>query len=946
MHRDLIHRVGVACQAAAVLWCCAAQAQSLVHFDLPAQPLARSLTAIGTATHTDIGFSADRVAGLIAPSLKADLTVDGALKRVLAGTGLKPKHLDDHTIVIGGVDATMLNSDQGSADSRDKSAMSRPEAPRHSANEPIEGPDLRLAQIASSPQESEEPRTTEVYQKPPLDEIVVTGTHIHGMEPVMPVIAITHEDMVNQGYVAFEQVVEQLPQNFKAGASQESNPVNQIGNSSSNNYGYASGVNLRGLGANATLVLLNGRRLAPTAFGSVTDISQIPVSIIDRVEMLTDGASALYGSDAVAGVVNIITTHDYSGFEVGGRVNSISEGKAPNYGGNVLGGFSWPSGGLVLDLDHETDNPLFARNRSVTNTLRDPTSLLPSREISTYYASLQNQFSDRLNLSGDVLLSRRTYSSLNRLSFETSGAPYDGYGTTAQDSASLQLDYIISSQWTASMVAQGSREADSSSSFYPDPGGYMVRDFPLTYRVFSLEPRADGRLFDAPGGTARLALGGQFRRETYYDNYATSSSLTAPLVTQALTNESRRVASAYGELLVPLVGNENAMPFVQRLRIDIAGRFDDYSRFGRTANPKIGAEWVPLTGLSLHASYSRSYQVPTLLETTSSNYLNYGYTGMVPDPKSPVGSSLLLILDGTNPNLKPETAKNFKVGMTYIPAGLGNLTLDASFFHIDFENQINELSTVGFGTNALQEEAILGSFVVRNPSLAEAVQALSSPGRTIYNGPAGFCQVGTSGCPAVDPTTVAAIAYLGYENSASVRLSGLDFAAKYRGPSTRIGNFRSDFDGTYFTMYRQRITASASEASSLNTLYNPLRFRFKANLGWEKGGWGANLRVNYANRYENTNAVNPDCPNGNGCQIASWTTLDGGFSYTAPMDGGSLLNGVRMALTVTNLFGRAPPLVSSPAGSGKYPYDPTNANPFLRMFGISVTKRWGGGARR
>ncbi|HEY4443544.1 MAG TPA: STN domain-containing protein, partial [Steroidobacteraceae bacterium] len=85
---------------AAAFMCTGVQAQILVHFDLPAQSLARSLKEIGTATNTDVGFSANQVAGLIAPSLKADLTVDGALMRVLAGTGLRPQHLDDHTIVI------------------------------------------------------------------------------------------------------------------------------------------------------------------------------------------------------------------------------------------------------------------------------------------------------------------------------------------------------------------------------------------------------------------------------------------------------------------------------------------------------------------------------------------------------------------------------------------------------------------------------------------------------------------------------------------------------------------------------------------------------------------------------------------------------------------------------------------------------------------------------
>jgi iron complex outermembrane recepter protein len=908
-----------------------AQAQGLVHFDLPAQPLARSLNAIGAATNTDVGFNANEVAGLLAPALKGDLTVDGALMRVLTGTGLRLQHLDNQTIVIVRADSSTAASIP-SGNAKD---------PPRSTNEPGSATALRLAQEPSLPPTGNTPSSTEHDQKQPLEEVVVTGTHIHGVEPITPVITITHDDIINQGYTTLDQLVEQLPQNFKGGASQESNPVNQIGNGSASNYGYASGINLRGLGANATLVLLNGRRLAPTAFGGVTDISQIPVSIIDRVEILTDGASALYGSDAVAGVVNVITKHDFSGVELAGRINSISDGKTPNYGGNVLGGFSWQSGNLVLDFDHEKDNPLLARNREFTDTLRDPTSLLPRADTSSYYASLQNQFTDRVSLSGDALVTLRKYNSSDRLAFELNSPPYDGYGTTDQYSASLQLDYKLSSEWTATMVAQGSREVDSSTSFYPDPGGYIDRDYPLNYQVFSIEPRVDGKLLDTPGGAARLALGGQFRRETYYDDFATSTSLTTPLITQALTNESRRISSVYGELLVPIVGKDNAMPFVQRLRIDLSGRYDDYSHLGRTSNPKISAEWVPVNGLVFHTTYSRSFQAPTLFEASNSNDLNYGYTGILPDPKSASGSSLALILDGTNPNLQPETAKNFKVGFTYEPGFVNGLTVDASYFSIDFENQINELSTVGFGTNALQEEAILGSFVLRNPSLAQATEALSAPGRTIYNGPAGFCQVGTSGCPAVDPASLAAIINLGYENSASVQLRGIDLTAKYIGQPTPFGRFRADLDGTYFTTYQQRITPTSSEASPLNTLYNPLRFRAKTNVRWEQGEWGVNARLNYSNAYENTNAVNPKCPNGSGCQIASWATVDLSLSYASPRDAGSF-GGIRIGLDVTNVFNRAPPIVSSPVGSGKYPYDPTNANAFLRMFGVSVTKRFGG----
>src|ERR1700678_1390015 len=95
-----LHFASFAFHAAALFWWSGAQAQILVHFDLPRQTLAKSLKAIGTATNTDVGFSADQVAGLIAPPLKADLTLEDALQRVLLGTGLRQQRLNDHTVVI------------------------------------------------------------------------------------------------------------------------------------------------------------------------------------------------------------------------------------------------------------------------------------------------------------------------------------------------------------------------------------------------------------------------------------------------------------------------------------------------------------------------------------------------------------------------------------------------------------------------------------------------------------------------------------------------------------------------------------------------------------------------------------------------------------------------------------------------------------------------------
>jgi outer membrane receptor protein involved in Fe transport len=208
----------------------------LVHFDLPAQPLAQSLKEIGTATNTDVGFSATQVAGLLAPQLKANLTVDGALTRVLVGTGLRPTHLDDHTIVIAAAEASSV--------------------PRDATN----------SESTASPSPRDD-----------LEEVIVTGTHIRGIDnKTNPVIVIDRDQIDRSGYSSTQDLFRSLPQNFTSGDASADGIYSGNANAGRNTES-ASGVNLRGLGVSSTLVLLDGHRLAPSAIGSIVDVSLIPL---------------------------------------------------------------------------------------------------------------------------------------------------------------------------------------------------------------------------------------------------------------------------------------------------------------------------------------------------------------------------------------------------------------------------------------------------------------------------------------------------------------------------------------------------------------------------------------------------------------------------------------------------------------------------------------------
>ena len=142
-----------------------------------------------------------------------------------------------------------------------------------------------------------------------MDEVVVTGSRIvsPNLQSISPITAIGAEELNIAGKSRIEDVLNQLPQAFAAQGSNISNASD----------GTAT-VDLRGLGARRTLVLVNGRRLMPgdPSGGSAADLNQIPLTLVKRVDVLTGGASSVYGADAVAGVVNFVMDTDFEGVRV------------------------------------------------------------------------------------------------------------------------------------------------------------------------------------------------------------------------------------------------------------------------------------------------------------------------------------------------------------------------------------------------------------------------------------------------------------------------------------------------------------------------------------------------------------------------------------------------------------------------------------------------------
>jgi iron complex outermembrane recepter protein len=212
--------------------------------------------------------------------------------------------------------------------------------------------------------------------------VEITGSSIKRIqaEGALPVQVIKREDIEKQGIVNAEQLVMRISANGTGADNLSSNVGIQQGNTDRNNNGNSS-ANLRGLGANSTLVLLNGRRISTHgAKGNAVDLNSIPLAAVERVEVLKDGASAIYGTDAIGGVINFILRKDFTGLEVTGFADVTTSGGGDIFRGSVLGGLgSLPTDGfnVMASLTFDKQARLGGDQRKFSNGFQPERGLSP-----------------------------------------------------------------------------------------------------------------------------------------------------------------------------------------------------------------------------------------------------------------------------------------------------------------------------------------------------------------------------------------------------------------------------------------------------------------------------------------------------------------------------------------------------------------------------------------
>lgn len=195
-----------------------------------------------------------------------------------------------------------------------------------------------------------------------LQQVTVTGSNIRSVDvaDAQPVITISRADIDRQGFATVGQIL----QNVSAAATPDLS-MSAPGDLGPNQGGQF--INLRGLGAPRTLVLLDGQRIG-AAHGGYTNVNVIPTAIIDHIDVLANGASAVYGSDAIAGVVNIITRKDFNGVELNtynGMYAPHGDGEQSQY--DVTFGKTTDRWGVVFSASYQNQEPVWASSRGFSS---------------------------------------------------------------------------------------------------------------------------------------------------------------------------------------------------------------------------------------------------------------------------------------------------------------------------------------------------------------------------------------------------------------------------------------------------------------------------------------------------------------------------------------------------------------------------------------------------
>ena len=834
-------------------------------------------------------------------------------------------------------------------------------------------------------------------QSASVSEVVVTGTSIRGVAAVgSAVIGIDLATLQAAAPRSSADLLTAIPQ-----IAQFNTAIAPTANTS----GGVSRVSLRpNLGVNATLILLDGHRLpASGALSGTINVSAIPTGAIARVDVVSDGASAIYGSDAVAGVINFVTRRRYDGAETSARYSSAS--RYDGYDISQTYGKSWSTGSFLIaaqvsqmsglktsDRDYWSDVgttspglntacPVASIGASVP--LCDAARIggyLQAKDIRpSVFANITQDLTPNISVWADVLMNREivtggivqpalptaTFSAANP--FNTTGAvrtifyrPVTEFGGTAYQQYTNAItnfdggvDFKLAHDWAGKLtgtwgrthnynyvfgtdnVAYTQAMAATTAATAFDPFGHKtsstvlaqvadgatVSDVKIT--LGTLDLKFDGPVVTLPAGEVRAAVGAGYR----YDGtdgaqtVGSPSSLRADGSTGYLSvgraNGSRNVGSFYTEWFVPVIAGKTGF---EKLSLSLAARYDHYSDFGSTTNPKVGVDWTIVNGLRLYGTWSTAFQAPALGDEYNGaidNLISVMPTGG--GNLQPRGAAYTLYNNtagirtaGGGADMQPQKSENYSYGFEIMPSWLKGFRASTTFYHVDFDNFI---FVPGANTGLWTDPAITAKYGIVAPIVNGALVPFTPDSPEIKKLTA---QYSVSG--GVLPSKIYWIVIGNRTNIGSKIQEGFDFDISQRldlGPHNLTGRVA----GTVITKDLSGLT----QATATSVLATDSKVRYSATLDDKVGKLSLGLSYNSLGSFYSTTAQT--------VHVKAFNLVNFRSSYE--LGGSGLLEGVQLTLNVDNVFDTPPP-VQIDVGGGH----PASLNMLGRLVTVGVRKRW------
>jgi len=777
-----------------------------------------------------------------------------------------------------------------------------------------------------------------------IEEVYVTGSRIKraDIDGVGKVAIATSEDFAKIGAVSIDQLLKLSPFTAGAQAGTESNYL-----SATEGYGTAS-VNLRGLGPNRTLVLVNGRRFVAGGSGanSIVDLNAIPVNMIDRVETLLDGSSAIYGADAVAGVVNIITKRSMEGFQADATYGITERGDAESMDASLAFGRESERSGFIVSLNYtdrqearskdrsfsecffeEEEGEKFcsgssstAGGRGTTETLgnvqfnQDPNgdgdSFVPysfadhafdfqeffnlsapydrTNVSANGYLDLaggvrlytENTYSDRSsnteaspasfanllfsatypsNPTGEALTLRRRmveegfgariweqevslFRTVVGIEGETGGGwSWDvsaNYGKSESDEVftnAIDVENLLATMNEADCVNPGATQCVDWFGIN-DPSAEALAFINATVPTVgenvqtSVLANVSGELFEMPAGPVGFAAGIEYLRNegSYRRTY------TRPV----LSGGGGSTDPIDADLSSTEVFAEASLPLAERLNLNLAARYSDYSDFDSEFTYKIGGDWLVTDALRLRSTYSTSVRTPNIRELYTTELLNFttfvdpcdqwdtsSDANLQANCAADVGAGFEqgeLFIEVDYPGsqaLSPEEAETFTFGVVLEPQSVEGLAVTVDYFQIDIEDSIRNVPP----TSALEQ-----CYFSEEKSHPTCNDVFRDP----FSGDVVFMVV-----PLV--------------NAATEKMRGVDLGVRYLFAAGG-SDFRIDWDTSYLDQFDIDFVGARSTLELAGTISNGeggngsyTQWRSNLRLGVDRESWGASYLVSY-----------------------------------------------------------------------------------------------------